>query len=262
MSLATNIGVWEGILLGAGRKKFALKTNNLPFYHSGFLSNCTLALKNRVCPEFTALNIYFLIIQDFWATCACPEIFHCIAIFLTIQDFWATLRLPEKFFFQGGCRSPAPVSFAYGHERARARHVVWQAQEPDILKITSKWHIFASPCRHALSLNMIGLWHDGRSVHSSNTACFECRCICELQNYRFLSTKFAFVKIEGYTQWLLMERVWIAEKKEIREVTWVQTCRRMIHSLWPLAGTLVHPVILWRWTLPQMWSHLWKTKKL
>ena len=28
-----------------------------------------------VCPEFTASNIYILIIDDFWATCACPEIF-------------------------------------------------------------------------------------------------------------------------------------------------------------------------------------------
>jgi len=46
-----------------------------------------LALKNRVCPDFTVLNIYFFIIQDFWVTCACPEIFHCIEIFFIIQDF-------------------------------------------------------------------------------------------------------------------------------------------------------------------------------
>jgi len=86
-----------------------------------------LALKNRVCPEFTVFNIYFyhsgfwatcpcpekqslpwihcveifFIIQDFWATCACPEKqslpwIHCVEIFFIIQDFWATCACPEK----------------------------------------------------------------------------------------------------------------------------------------------------------------------
>jgi len=82
-----------------------------------------LALKNRVCPEFTLLNILFYI-QDFWATCACPEIFTVFKYFLsfrifeqlalalktefalkvstlldilfTIQDFWATLRFGTR----------------------------------------------------------------------------------------------------------------------------------------------------------------------
>jgi len=101
------------------------------FYHSGFLTNFVLALKNRVALEFfTVLNILFtfrsfeqlacacpekqrvpwihntdyifFIIQDFWATCAFPQkrschgIFHCIEIFFIIQDFWATCACPEK----------------------------------------------------------------------------------------------------------------------------------------------------------------------
>jgi len=31
-----------------------------------------LALKNRVCPEFTVWNMYFYH-SEFLATCACPE---------------------------------------------------------------------------------------------------------------------------------------------------------------------------------------------
>jgi len=90
------------------------------FYHSGFLSNFVLALKNRVAlefftvlnilftfrsfeqlacaslknrgsPEFTVPNIYiYIIIQNFWAICAfpekrsCPGIFHCIEKFFII----------------------------------------------------------------------------------------------------------------------------------------------------------------------------------
>jgi len=59
------------------------------FYLSGLLSNLWLALKNRVCPEFTVLNI----IQNFeqlahaLQTRVCPEILHCIEIFLSFRIF-------------------------------------------------------------------------------------------------------------------------------------------------------------------------------
>ena len=83
-----------------------------------------LALKNRVCPEFTVLNV-FLILQNFEQLAlalknrVCPENFHCIEItifeelalalktefflkyftvlnIVYIQDFWATCACPEK----------------------------------------------------------------------------------------------------------------------------------------------------------------------
>ena len=64
---------------------------------TGFLSfrflNNFFALKNRVCPEFTVLNIIFLIIQNFEQLAhalknrVCPEILHCIAIFLSFRIF-------------------------------------------------------------------------------------------------------------------------------------------------------------------------------
>jgi len=145
-----------------------------------------LALKNRVCPEVTVWNMglyflsfrilnnfrlswktefalnfftalkYFLIFQDFWATCACPEkqslpwihcseyifliiqnfgqlalalknrvspkIFPCIEIFFIIQDFWASCACPEnrvcpEFFKPGGRPpSPTPSSYATAHQ--------------------------------------------------------------------------------------------------------------------------------------------------
>ena len=43
------------------------------FNLSGLLSNLWLALKNRVCPEFTVLNIYIFNHSEFWTTCACHE---------------------------------------------------------------------------------------------------------------------------------------------------------------------------------------------
>ena len=53
-----------------------------------------LALKNRVCPEFTVLNIHiFLIIQNFEQLAhalknrVCPEVLHCIEIFLSFRIF-------------------------------------------------------------------------------------------------------------------------------------------------------------------------------
>jgi len=51
-----------------------------------------LALKNRVCPEFTVLNVFF-ILQSFEQPALalknrmCPGIFHCIEKFFIFQDF-------------------------------------------------------------------------------------------------------------------------------------------------------------------------------
>jgi len=51
-----------------------------------------LALKNRVCAEFTVL-VYIFYHSEFWSTCtgpekqSLPEIFHSIEIFFIIQDF-------------------------------------------------------------------------------------------------------------------------------------------------------------------------------
>ena len=127
------------------------------FYHSGLLSNLrlpwhtefalkiftvlnillhfkifeklALALKNKVCSEFTVLNIYVLSFSIFeqlalaMKNTSCPEMFYCIEIFFSfrifeqlaralkagfslnslywiyifiIQDFWATCFCPEK----------------------------------------------------------------------------------------------------------------------------------------------------------------------
>ena len=54
-----------------------------------------LDLKNRGCPEFTLLNVFF-IIQVFWATCACPENFRCIEYIFYYSRFLSNLRLPWK----------------------------------------------------------------------------------------------------------------------------------------------------------------------
>ena len=72
-----------------------------------------LALKNRVCLEFTYWKHIF-IIQDFWTTCSCagkqscPEIFHCFEIlkyFLLFRNFeQLALVLKTEFalkFFTG-----------------------------------------------------------------------------------------------------------------------------------------------------------------
>jgi len=77
-----------------------------------------LALKKRVCPEFTVLNMYFLSFRIFEQLCACPEkqscpeIFHCIEVFFIIQDFWEICAYPEnrvctENFYVGG---PAVLS--------------------------------------------------------------------------------------------------------------------------------------------------------
>jgi len=60
-----------------------------------------LALKNRVWPEFTVLNVFF-ILQNFEQLAlalkkrVCPENFHSIEYSFYIQDFWATWSCPEK----------------------------------------------------------------------------------------------------------------------------------------------------------------------
>jgi len=69
------------------------------FYQSGFLSNFALALKNRGCPGFIALTMYFNITQDFWATCSfpdnqsCPGIFHCIGYIFYHSGFLSNFAL-------------------------------------------------------------------------------------------------------------------------------------------------------------------------
>jgi len=50
------------------------------------------ALKNRVCPEFTVLNAFFILQNFEQLTLAlknrvCPENFHCIEYNFYIQDF-------------------------------------------------------------------------------------------------------------------------------------------------------------------------------
>ena len=57
------------------KNRVALKLFTLMkyFYLSGLLSHLWIALKNRVCPEFTVLNIYISNHSEFRTTCACPE---------------------------------------------------------------------------------------------------------------------------------------------------------------------------------------------
>ena len=102
------------------------------FYHSGLLSNLrlswktefaqkfftvgpieytftftifeqlALALKNRLCPELTVLNIPIFITQYFWASCACPEKHELPRNFSRYWNifyhsgFLSNLRLPWK----------------------------------------------------------------------------------------------------------------------------------------------------------------------
>ena len=56
------------------------------FYIQNF-EQLVLALKKKVCPEFTVLNIYIFNHSEFLTTCACPEIFRCIEIFLSFRIF-------------------------------------------------------------------------------------------------------------------------------------------------------------------------------
>jgi len=64
------------------------------FYHSGFLSNFVLSLKNRGCPEFTVLIIYFLSFRIFEQLALALKnrvaliYFHCIKhVFYIILEF-------------------------------------------------------------------------------------------------------------------------------------------------------------------------------
>ena len=77
-----------------------------------------LSLKNRVCPEFTILNIYFLsfrILNNLclpWKTEFSLKFFTVFEIFFIFQDFWATWAWPEnrigpEFFNPGGGRPPS-----------------------------------------------------------------------------------------------------------------------------------------------------------
>ena len=92
----------EGALKNRGCPEYAVL--NMYFLLFRVFEQLALALKNTVYPEiFHCIEYVFFIIQDFWATCACPEkqscpgIFHCIEyVFFIIQDFWATSACPEN----------------------------------------------------------------------------------------------------------------------------------------------------------------------
>ena len=139
------------------KTEFALKLFTLLniLFTIRIFEQLALALKNRVCPEFTVLNIHFLsfrILNNLrlpWKT-VCPEIFHCIEIFLSFRIFeQAALSLKTEFdlkfftalkyflsfrifqqvvlalktefalkFFKPGGRQPPPASYAtvcYAH---------------------------------------------------------------------------------------------------------------------------------------------------
>ena len=71
------------------------------FLHPRMFEQLLLALKNRVCPEFTVMNVFF-ILQKFEQPALalenriCPGIFHCSEIFFTSQDFWETWACPKN----------------------------------------------------------------------------------------------------------------------------------------------------------------------
>ena len=83
-----------------------------------------LALKNRGCPEFIVLNMYFLLSRIFEQLALAlknrvwPGIFRCIEyVLFIIQDFWATRACPKIIQTRGGGRPPRnPASYAY-HQR-------------------------------------------------------------------------------------------------------------------------------------------------
>ena len=75
---------------------------NMYFLSLRILEQLALALKSRGCPKFTVLNMYFLFsgflskLHLPWKT-ELPWNFKCIEyVFLIIQDFWATCACPEK----------------------------------------------------------------------------------------------------------------------------------------------------------------------
>ena len=81
------------------------------FVHSGFLSNLRLPWKVAL-KYFTVLKIFT--IQDFWATCTCPEFTVLNIYFLLFRDFEQfALALKTEFalkiFKPGGLPSPRLV---------------------------------------------------------------------------------------------------------------------------------------------------------
>jgi len=83
-----------------------------------------LALKNRVCPEFTVFNMYFYH-SEFSTSCACLEkqnlpwnfsLYWNIFIF---QNFWATWACPENRvcpeFFKPWGRPRTPLVSRHTH---------------------------------------------------------------------------------------------------------------------------------------------------
>ena len=77
------------------KTEFAVKFStvlNIFFTIQDFWATCS-CLENRVCPEFTVLNIHFLSIRIFeqlalaLKNTSCSEMFHCIEIFLSFRIF-------------------------------------------------------------------------------------------------------------------------------------------------------------------------------
>jgi len=88
-------------------------------YHSGFLSNLRLPWKQS-CPEiFNCIEYIFFIIQDFWATCACPANRVCPE-FTVLNIYFLSFKIFEQLaltlktvfaliFLKTGGRPPSPT---------------------------------------------------------------------------------------------------------------------------------------------------------
>jgi len=97
------------------------------FYHSGFLSNFRLALKNRVSPEFTVLNICFLSFRIFEQLALALK--NRVALkFFTILKYFSSFRIFEQValalktqltlkLFQAGGLPPTRPSASYAYVR-------------------------------------------------------------------------------------------------------------------------------------------------
>jgi len=89
-----------------------------------------LTLKNRVCPESTALNVFF-ILQNFEQPALalknriCLGISHCIEIFLSFR-FFRNLSLPWKqslpWIFQAGGAAALPPPASYATAKTYAQY--------------------------------------------------------------------------------------------------------------------------------------------
>ena len=94
--------VWTTFLLWKNRVALKLFTLLKYFLSFRLLSNLWLALKNRVCLEFTVFNIHIFNHSEFWTTCACPEKqslpwnFSPHWNIFNFQDFWGTCACPEN----------------------------------------------------------------------------------------------------------------------------------------------------------------------